>query len=110
MSLLNIYIDDVIKHTRNSRYCCSLRFTCASTFKYADDLILMSSSVTVILIQTLFKIVAELMALEMSIDPSKWSCIRFGPLYEAMYENITAHDGSVILRVKSIKYLGIVQS
>jgi Reverse transcriptase (RNA-dependent DNA polymerase) len=75
---------------------------------YADDLILMSPSVTVL--QKLFKIVEEeLMALEMSINPRKSACIRFGPRYEAsVCANITAHDGSVIPGVKSIRYLGIV--
>ena len=73
-------IDDVIKHKSNSRYCCNVRFTCASIFMYADDLILMSPSVTVL--QKLFKIVEEdLTALEMSINPSKSACIRFGPRY-----------------------------
>ena len=50
---------------------------------YADDLILMSPSVTVL--QELFKIVEEeLTALEMSISLSKSAYIRFGPRYEAM--------------------------
>ena len=105
--LFSIYIDDVIIHIANSRYCCNVRFTCASIFMYADDLILMSPSVTVL--QKLFKIVEEdLTALEMSINPSKSACIRFGPRYEAMCANITAHDGSLIPWAKSIKYLGIV--
>ena len=49
---------------------------------YADDLMLMSPSVTVL--QKLFEIVEEdLTALEMTINPSKSACIRFGPRYEA---------------------------
>ena len=43
----------------------------------------------------------------MSINPSKSSCSRFGPRYDAMCANITAHDGSVMPWVKSIQYLGI---
>ena len=73
---------------------------------YADDLILMSPSITVL--QKLFNIVEdELMTLEMSINPSKSSCIRFGPRHDALCANITAHDGSDIPWVKSIRYLGI---
>jgi hypothetical protein len=69
---------------------------------YADDLILMSPSVTVL--QKLFEIVKEdLTALEMTINPSKSArSIRFGPRYEAMCANITANDGSPILWAKSI--------
>ena len=104
--LFSIYIDDVIKHISSSKYCCDVRFVCVNIFMYADDLILMSPSVTVL--QNLFKIVEEeLMALEMSINPSKSSCIRFGPRYDAPCANITAHDGSVIPWVESIRYLGI---
>ena len=55
--LFNICIDDVIKHTSNRRYYCNLRFTCASIFMYADDLILMFPSATVL--HKLFKIVEE---------------------------------------------------
>ena len=43
----------------------------------------------------------------MYINPFKSSCIRFGPRYDAMYADITIQDGSVILWVKSIQYLGI---
>jgi len=42
----------------------------------------------------------ELMALEISINPSKSSCIRFGLLYDAMCANIIAHDRSAIPLVK----------
>ena len=103
----SVYIDDVIKQISNSKYCCNLRFACVSIFMYADDLILMSPSVTIL--QKLFQIVEEeLMSLEMSINPSKSSCIRFGPRYDAICADIMAHDGSIIPWVKSCKYLGIV--
>ena len=80
--LFNIYIDDIIKKVSNSNYSCNLRFTCVSIFMYADDLILLSPSVT--LLQKIFQVVEdELNAMEMSINPAKSSCIRFGPRYEA---------------------------
>ena len=60
--LFNLYIDDVINRISNSKYCCNVRFACVSIFMYADDLILMSPSVTAL--QKLLKIVEdELMAL-----------------------------------------------
>ena len=46
--LFNIYMDDVIKQISNSKYCCNLRFACVGIFMYADDLILMSPSVTIL--------------------------------------------------------------
>ena len=30
--LFNRYIDDVIKHISNSKYCCNVRFACVSIF------------------------------------------------------------------------------
>ena len=45
--LFNIYVDDVIKHISISKYCGNVRLTCVCIFMYADDLILMSPSVTV---------------------------------------------------------------
>jgi len=54
---------------------------------YADDLIIMSPSVTVLL--KLFNIVKEeLMTIEMSIDPSKTSYIMFDPRYDARCANM----------------------
>ena len=76
---------------------------------YAEDLILMSASVKIL--QKLFQIVKkELMSLEMSIIPSKSSCIRFDPRYDAMCADniITADDGSAIPWVKSIHYTDVV--
>ncbi len=61
---------------------------------YADDLILLSPSVT--LLQKIFQVVEdELNAMEMSINPAKSSCIRFGPRYEeAVCTEIATQDGS----------------
>jgi exonuclease III len=104
--LFNIYIDDVIKTVSNSNYCCNIRFTCVSIFMYADDLIIMSPSVT--MLQKLFTLVEnELMALDMLINPAKSSCIRFGPRHDAICEEIITHEGSKIPWAKTCKYLGI---
>jgi Reverse transcriptase (RNA-dependent DNA polymerase) len=104
--LFNIYIDDVFQTVFKSNYCCKVRFTCVSIFMYADDIILMSPSVT--LLQKLFLLVEkELMAIEMSINPKKSSCIRFGPRYDVVCADIQTCDGNKIPWVKSCKYLGI---
>ena len=104
--LFNIYIDDIIKKVSNCNYSCNVRFTCVSIFMYADDLILLSPSIT--LLQKLFQIVEEeLIAMEMSINPTKSSCIRFGPRYDVVCAQITTQDGSKIPWVKSCIYLGI---
>jgi hypothetical protein len=59
-------------------------------------------------LQILLKLVEdELSALEMSINPTKSSCIRFGPRYDSVCADITTHDGSKIPWVNSCIYLGI---
>jgi hypothetical protein len=59
-------------------------------------------------LQKIFQVVEdELNAMEMSINPAKSSCIRFGPRYEAVCTENTTQDGSKIPWVKSCKYLGI---
>jgi exonuclease III len=104
--LFNIYIDGIIKQVSNSKYCCNLRFACVSIFMYADDIILMSPSVTIL--QKLFQIVEDnLKSLEMSINPSKSSCIRFGPRYDCVCANIITDNGSTIEWAKSCQYLGV---
>jgi len=93
-------MNDVIKLISNSKYCCNSHFTCVSVFMLANDLMLMSHSVTVL--HKLFNIVEEeLIALIMSINPSKSSCIRFDPRYDAMCASIITHDGSAISSVKN---------
>jgi len=58
-------------------------------------------------LQKLFNIVEEeLTAIEMSINPTKSSCIRFGPRYDAVCSEVTTHDGSKIPWVTSCHYLG----
>jgi len=74
-----MYMDDVIKVISNSKYCCNLRFTCVSIFVYADNLILMSPSVTVL--QKLFNCRRGTNDLR----------------NDTKCANIIAHDGSAIL-------------
>ncbi len=80
--LFAIYIDDVIKKILNSKYCCKIKFTWVSVFMYADDLLLLSPSVTYL--QSIIRIAEdELANLEFSINASKSICIRIGDRYNA---------------------------
>lgn len=104
--LFNIYMDDIFETVSKSNYCCKVRFTCVSIILYADDIILMSPSVT--LLQKMFQLIEkELMSIGMFINPNKSTCIRFGPRYDAACAEISTHDGNIIPWVKSCRYLGI---
>jgi hypothetical protein len=76
-----IYIDDVINKVKNSKASCFKQFVCISIFVYADDIILLSLSVS--LLQELISIVEETLAFQdMHINAKKSNRIRFGPRYD----------------------------
>jgi hypothetical protein len=107
--LFAIYVDDVIRKIENSEFCCKIRFTCVSLIMYADDLLILSPSVT--LLQHMVLIVEEeFKQIEMSINPMKSVCIRFGPRYDSLCADITTNNGDTIPWVNSCQYLGIVMS
>lgn len=73
---------------------------------YADDLLILSPSVTYL--QKLIRLVeVELMLLDMPINASKSMCIRIGQRHNSVCAEITAFNGVVIPWVTSCRYLGI---
>ena len=64
--LFAIYVDDIINKVSSSKFSCFKRFICISIFVYADDIILLSPSVS--FLQELIHLVEkELNQLEMYI-------------------------------------------
>ncbi len=103
--LFAIYVDDVINKVVKSKSSCLKRFTCISIFVYADDIILLSPSVSIL--QELISIVEEgLTLLDMCINAKKSDCIRFGPRHDVTCLALKLLDGSVIPWVSKCKYLG----
>ena len=103
--LFEIYIDDVIKKISNRKYCCKIKFTCVSVFMYADNLFLLSPSVTYL--QSIIRIAEdELANLELSINASKSTCIRIGARYNANCADTITRTGSSIPWAKTCRYLG----
>jgi hypothetical protein len=104
--LFSIYVDDVIDKITRSKTGCNLRSMCISIFMYADDLLILSPSVTYL--QRLIRLVElELIYLDMPINVSKSMCIRVGPRHNIKCADITAYNGTIIPWVNDCQYLGI---
>ena len=104
--LFAVYIDDIIYKITHSNASSKINFVCVSIFMYADDILLLSPSVT--LLQKLVSTVEdELTLLDMAINPSKSVCFRIGKRFDISCSNIILNNGSVIQWSKSCRYLGV---
>jgi hypothetical protein len=104
--LFSVYIDDIVNSVAKSKSSISFNFVCMSIFLYADDILLISPSVS--LLQNLVNIVEnDLLQLDMSINPKKSVCFRVGLRFEAKCANILLSNGSMIPWVSQCRYLGV---
>ena len=101
--LFAIYVDDFLKSFRN--FGCRYKGFSVSALMYADDLILLSPSVTEL--QTMIeKCCEELALLDIKINPKKSNAIRIGNRFKVNCAELCAGQ-EVILWVKEAKYLAI---
>ena len=103
--LFALFVDKLLDKLELSGLGCYVAYTCYNSFMYADDLILVSNSVTGI--QMLFNLSAEIFTLlDLPVNISKYSCLRIGPRCKVECSTLKIHDANVQW-VKSIKYLGV---
>jgi len=103
--LFNVYIDEIVNSVAKSNASISFNFICMSIFLYADDILLISPSVS--LLQKLVNIVEnDLLQLDMSINPKKSVCFRVGQRFEVKCANILLSNGSTI-PIAQCRYLGV---
>jgi hypothetical protein len=104
--LFSVYIDDIVHRIAHSDACSKINVVCVSIFMYADDILLISPSVT--LLQKLVNLVEnELDVLDMAINHLKSVCLRIGPKYDIECTKITLINGDTIAWAKSCNYLGV---
>ena len=104
--LFSIYIDEVLDILEASSLGCFTNYRCVNSFLYADDLILISPSVTGL--QDLLSLAAvSFGSLGFEINPSKSCCLRIGNRCMTPCQNISV-NGTFIPWVKEAKYLGVV--
>jgi len=82
---------------------------CVSIFLYADDILLIAPPVSGL--QTLVNICeTELLNIDMSINPNKSVCFRFGPRFNVHCEHNTSVSGVNFEWVDNCQYLRIFLS
>ena len=73
---------------------CFVAFNCYNTFMYADDIILLSISVTDL--QLMFSLCANVLAgLDLPINVTKCHCLRIGPRFNTACSTITVQGVSI---------------
>ena len=78
--LFGIFIDDLVTLVNDANIGCRIGMCCVAIFLYADDIILLAPSVQAL--QSLVNIcVTELNFLDMAINTTKSSCMRYGSRY-----------------------------
>lgn len=103
--LFTMFVDSVLDKLELTKYGCFINYTCYNSFMYADDLILISISITDL--QRLFNCCSELfIELDLPINVSKCHCMRVGPRCNVQCKPLSIQNYSINW-VDSIKYLGV---
>ena len=77
--LFAIFIDDIVTKLKSLGLGCNTMLTYTSIFLYADDIMLISSSVS--MLQTMLHLCeSELLDLDMSLNVKKSVCMYVGPV------------------------------
>ena len=76
--LFSIFVDEVLCSLSNSGLGCYINFECCNSFMYADDIILLSSTVTGL--QNMLNLCSDVFKkLDLPINTEKSHCLRIGP-------------------------------
>ena len=103
--LFALYVDTVLDKLEQTNFGCFINFNCYNSYMYADDLILLSISVTDL--QNLFNVCSEIfIELDLPINVSKCHCMRIGPRFDVSCTPLKIQDNEVNW-VDNINYLGV---
>src|SRR5207244_11923819 len=95
-SLFAIFVDDVLEKLQRSSLGCRLKGLMFNAIMYADDLLLLSSSITDL--QKMVNLcVREFEAIDLSINLQKSCCVRIGYGYKPAVANICINNAHLIL-------------
>lgn len=104
--LFAIFIDGIVNKVKSARMGCYNSTVCVSIFLYADDILLLSPSLTGL--QTLLTACEnELYELDMRLNVNKSVCMRFGARFDASCANLVSLHGGALQWVDSCRYLGV---
>lgn len=101
-----MFIDGLVTRVKSVNVGCYLSFSCCCVLLYADDIILLSPSITGL--QLLVNACElECDSLDMQINVNKSCCVRFGSRYNEPCSEIVSKHGGVIHWADSCRYLGV---
>ena len=102
--LFNIYVDNILSRLNNRGYI--IKNVTVGSFMYADDLILLSPSLTEL--QDMINICCqELVDINLKFNFKKSFGLRVGKRHGVNIAKLSTPDGGCISWVKKIKYLGV---
>ena len=102
--LFSLFVDSVLERLKSSGLGCIVNFECHNSFMYADDLILLSNSVTDM--QAMFNLCAELFHnLDLPINLEKCHWMRIGPRHNSTCAPLFLNN-TLINCVSESKFLG----
>jgi hypothetical protein len=100
------YIDDIIELIQKSRIGCCIGIISVGIFLYADDIILLASSVGAL--QKMLTLCEKHLAyLDMALNAKKSVCLRIGPRYKDDCSPLLTANGESLSWVDSCRYLGV---
>src|SRR5688572_2582953 len=89
--LFILFVDTVLDKLELSGHGCFINFKCCNSYMYADDLILLSISVTDL--QYLFNVCSQIFSdLDLPINETKCHCMRIGPRYSAICKPLSIQN------------------
>ena len=104
--LFSIFIDGLVDKLSSLGLGCHIANACVAIFLYADDIVLLSPTVTGL--QALFSICeAELTNLNMQINAGKTVCIRFGQAFKKSCRCLLTCNKVALQWSTSSRYLGV---
>ena len=104
--LFACYIDDIVALLQSSGLGCYFKGTPICVILYADDIMLISPSVTG-LQEMLVICERHLSFLELALNPKKSVCIRFGPRFDKACSLLSTASGQQLAWVETCRYLGV---
>ena len=103
--LFTLYVNIILEKLEKSGLGCFIGHRCCNSYMYADDLILLS--ITVTNLQSMLDMCNSLFSnLDLPINISKCHCLRIGPRYNAECKNLSI-NGETINWVNEIGFLGV---
>ena len=104
--LFALLVDDMLLKLNNSGYGCCFNGLPIAAFMYADDIIILTSSLTNL--QYLINMCqSSLMLIDLRINPSKSFWLRIGKRFNVHCADILGNNVP-LLRVEEVKYLGSI--